>query len=589
LVLPETTLNPEAPPAATLELLWQDDATAFAVLRDGGGELSSPPLGSGIPSVADVARAGHGIACRRLSLTDLLDLDTGALDLGDTTRVVLAIVDRARRSVAEGLVHPHLEPSDGRWHALWGATLDEVVTDELDGIAAAAPSVCADPFDGDPDGFVHDLYACAVDELARRAIRAASVRPSAGIRAPGAAERLVAGLLAGDPALPSHAGYAALERRLSAWVDGGLAHRSRAPWNVGLRLSEGERGSVAVALWLEAADDPTLALPASLLRDGEEGVFAFLREGDPRGAVERRLASIDPVLESAGLPRLAADDPEAVLDDHQVRSLLRDAMPRLEELGVPVLLPREWVSSPSRLRVNLVATAPGRSSGLLSRDALARFDWRIAIGDVELTEEGLTELAAAKEPLVRLRGRWHALRAAEVERALRFLDTRGSNASVVDLARALSGVETDEAGLELGRVTLDDALAELVDGDERRYQPRPTPAGMRHDLFPFQERGHGWLRLLGDLGAGGILADEMGLGKTVQAIAMLVSEREEGLAAGPTLVVAPMSVTRQWARELDRFAPDLAVHVHHGPDRLSGPLLVSRAETRRGPESRSGP
>ena len=578
MVLSETTPIPDSLPASTLELLWQDDATAFAVLRDAGGELSSPPLETGIPSVADVARAGHGIAGRRLSLIDVLDLDTGELDLGDTARVVLAVVDRARRSVAEGLVHPHLEPSDGRWHALWGATLDEVVTDELDRIAAAVPAMCAEPFEGDRDGFVHDLYACAVDELARRAIRGAGVRPSAGVREPGAAERLLSGLLSDEPTLPAHGGYAALERRLSAWVDGGLAHRSRAPWNVGLRLSEGEGGSVAVALWLEAADDPTLALPASLLHDGGEGVFAFLREGDPRGAVTRRLAAIDPVFERAGLPRLAADEPEAVLDDDQVRSLLREAMPRLEELGVPVLLPREWVSSQSRVRVNLVATAPGRSSGLLSRDVLARFDWRIAIGDVELTEEELTELAAAKEPLVRLRGRWHALRATEVERALRFLDTRGRDASVIDLARALAGVETDEAGLELGRVTLDDALAELVDGDERRYQPRPTPAGMRHDLFPFQERGHGWLRLLGDLGAGGILADDMGLGKTVQAIAMLVSEREDGVASGPTLVVAPMSVIRQWARELERFAPDLAVHVHHGPDRLTGPALVVRAE-----------
>ena len=578
MVLSETTTIPETLPAAALELLWQDDATAFAVLRDAAGDLSSPPLETGIASVADIARAGHGVACRRLSLTEVLDLDTGELDLGDTTRAVLAVVDRARRSVAEGLVHPHLEPSDGRWHALWGATLDEVVADELDGIAAAAPAVCADPFDGDADGFVHDLYACAVDELARRAIRGRDLRPPAGVREPGAAERLLAGLLSDEPALPSHSGYAALERRLSAWVDGGLAHRSRAPWNVGLRLSEGERGRVGVALWLEAADDPTLALPATLLRDGDEGVFEFLRQGDPRGAVARRVASIRPVLDEAGLPRLDADDPEAVLDDDQVRSLLRDAMPGLEELGVPVLLPREWVSSPSRVRVNLVATAPGRSSGLLSHDALARFDWKIAIGDVELTEEELTELAAAKEPLVRLRGRWHALRAGEVERALHFLDTRARNASVIDLARALSGVETDEAGLELGRVTLDDALAELVDGDPRRFEPRPTPTGMRHELFPFQERGHGWLRLLGDLGAGGILADEMGLGKTVQAIATLVSEREDGVATGPALVVAPMSVTRQWARELERFAPGLAVHVHHGPDRLAGPALLARAE-----------
>jgi hypothetical protein len=550
----------------------------LAVLRGATGELTPAPLEAGKAGVADVAPAGHGIAGRRLSLSDLLVLDTGRLELGGTARAVLAVVDRARRAVAEGLVHPHLEPSDGRWHALWGATLDEVVSEELARIAAAAPAVCADPFGEDVDAFVHDLYACAVDELARRAIRTAAVRPSAsGLRDTGAADRVLAGLLSDEPELPSHAGYAALERRLSAWVDGGLAHRSRAPWNVGLRLSE-RNGDVVAALWLEAADDPTLALPASLLRDGHEDVFAFLREGDPRAAVERRVATIGPILTRAGLPPLDAEVPEAPLDDDQVRGLLREAMPRLEELDVPVLLPREWVSTPSRVRVNLVATSPGRSSGLLSQDALAQFDWRVAIGEVELTEEELSALAAAKEPLVRLRGRWHALRATDVERALRFLDSRGRDASVVDLARALSGLETDEAGLELGRVTLDDTLAELVEGGERRYRPLPTPPGMRHDLFPFQERGHGWLRLLGDLGAGGILADDMGLGKTVQAIATLVSEREDGLASGPTLVVAPMSVTRQWARELERFAPDLAVHVHHGPDRLSGAAFADRAE-----------
>ena len=76
-------------------------------------------------------------------------------------------------------------------------------------------------------------------------------------------------------------------------------------------------------------------------------------------------------------------------------------------------------------------------------------------------------------------------------------------------------------------MSLDRSLTDLLDGADARFQPLPTPDGMTHDLFPFQERGHGWLRLLGDLGIGAILADDMGLGKTVQAIAMLVSEREE--------------------------------------------------------------
>jgi superfamily II DNA or RNA helicase len=579
LVLSETVVHPEAPAAPTLELLWQEDATAFAVERDADGTLAPAPLEVGLPAVADVAHAAKASPGRRLSLSELLDLDTAGVHLGGTAEVVLAILSRARRSVAEGLVHPHLEPSDGRWHALWGATLDEVVAEELWEIADAAPAAAAEPFDGDADAFVHDLYACAVDELARRALRARGLRPAPTPRAAGAPEHVLAGLLAGaDSSLPAHGGYAALERRLGAWVDAGLAHRSRAPWNVGLRLSErdGEGGAVTAELWLEAADDPTVALPASLLAAGDDGVFAFLRDGDPRGVIRRRLATIGPVLADAGLPELDDTTTEVPLDDDQVRGLLRDAMPRLEELGVPVLLPREWMARQSHVRVNLVATS-ARASGALSREALARFDWRIAIGDVELTEEELAGLAAAQEPLVRLRGRWHAVRASEVERALRFLERRRGDASVIDLARALSGVETDDAGVELGTVTLDESLAALVEDDERRYRPRPTPAGMRHALFPFQERGHGWLRLLGDLGAGGILADDMGLGKTVQAIATLLSEREDGLDPGPTLVVSPMSVVRQWTRELERFAPGLAVHLHHGPDRLTGEAFVERA------------
>ncbi len=40
-----------------------------------------------------------------------------------------------------------------------------------------------------------------------------------------------------------------------------------------------------------------------------------------------------------------------------------------------------------------------------------------------------------------------------------------------------------------------------------------------------------------------------------------------------------MSVVRQWMRELARFAPDLLVHLHHGPDRLVGDGLIELAST----------
>lgn len=77
---------------------------------------------------------------------------------------------------------------------------------------------------------------------------------------------------------------------------------------------------------------------------------------------------------------------------------------------------------------------------------------------------------------------------------------------------------------------------------------------------------------LDQLGLGGILADDMGLGKTMQVLALLCREREEarvsGARIGPTLLVCPMSVVGSWQREAATFAPHLAVHVHHGGDRI---------------------
>jgi hypothetical protein len=597
---PEHT-SPETTPAQpSLELLWQDDATAYAFIRSADGTLSSGHLHIGMPAVADLTHLGHGTTARRVALRELIELSDepglpAGVELGGSTQATFAVIRVARASVGEGLVHPQLQYGGGSWLAFWGATLDETVQDELAQIAAALPAVCADAFDGDRSAAVQDLYACAVDQIARDHLRETGVRlggSAQGLRA-SALALFLEGLTAREPELPSHSGFAALERRLAAWVDEGLERRSTAPWLLGLRLDErptagagtddeGAEQALTLELWLQAADDPTLSLPASLLWEGGDGVFSFLRSSDPRRALTRQMTVIEPLLAEGGIVFDLPQHTEAQLPPDAVRFFLREAMPQLEERGVPVLLPADWLSSASRLRVNLTATSGrgARSSGLLSTDMIASFDWQLAIGDTTLTEAQLLELAAAKEPLIRVQGRWHALRRSDVERALRFLERRRTDAGVVDLVRAVSGLETEEAGLELGQVTLDQSLTELLSGgDTRRFHPLATPAGMSLPLFPFQERGHGWLRMLGDLGVGAILADDMGLGKTVQAIATFVSERAQpgGEALGPTLVVCPMSVIRQWVKEIARFAPSLRVHLHHGGERLTGLELAAAA------------
>jgi hypothetical protein len=569
----------------TLEVVWQEDATALVFARQGDGTLSAGDLRLGLSAIADVALAGRGISARRLEPAELIalaDAPRNGLEPGASARALFAVVRLAQRSVSEGLVHPSLDHDGGWWHAFWGATLDEGVQSALDAIAASLPPVGAGAFDGDRREAVHDLYPVLVDQIARDRLRADRVRLAparTGRRT--ALDLFLEALTAPDAALPRHSGLVSLDRRLSEWVDAGLAHRTRTTWTLGLHLDERDEGRLVLELWLQAADDPTLGLPASLLWARDDDVFAFLRAGDPRADLNAQLAALEPLLTELGIGFVPGEPAELELDDEQARAFLQVGMPRLDEREIPVLLPSSWLRTPAHVRVNLSATsAPRRAaSGFLSPGELARFDWRVAVGDTELTERELSELAAAKEPFVRVGGRWHALRRSDVEKALRFLDRRRAGSGIVELVRAVSGLETDAAGLELGEVYLDEPLSALLDGDDRRFRSLPTPTAMTHPLFPFQERGHGWLRLLGDLGVGAILADDMGLGKTVQAIAMLASEREEpgGSELGPTLVVCPMSVVRQWGAEIHRFAPGLHVHLHHGPGRLGAEELAHAA------------
>jgi hypothetical protein len=553
-----------------LEIIWQQDATASVFTRGTDGERT---------------------AVRTIDVQELIALaDSPPAEpaLGDTARALFAVVELARSAVAEGLVHPDLHYGDGSWFAFWGATLDERVQDTLAAIAAALPEVSAGAFLGSREATVRDLYPVAVDQIARDRLAADGVRLAVPthLGRPSALELFLDGLVAADPLLPANSSYPSLHRRMSHWVDDGLGRIVAAPWKLGLHLDErvGEGGppTLVLELWLQADDDPTLGLPASLVWSGADDVFSFLRASDPQHDLIRQLADVEPLLAELGIEFDALEPTEVELAHDAVRAFLREGMPRLEERGVSVLLPAAWLESRSRLQVNLTATSQRHlSSGLLSPAALATFDWRLAVGDVELTEVELAELSGEKEPFVEIGGRWHALRRTEVERALRFLEQRRAGTGIVDLVRAVSGVETDEAGLELGAVTLDASLSELLQGSDRQFKSLPTPASMPIALFPFQERGHGWLRMLGDLGIGAILADDMGLGKTVQAIAMLLSEREEAGpdALGPTLVVCPMSIVKQWGAEIERFGPSLRVHLHHGSDRLTGALLAAVAGT----------
>ena len=97
-------------------------------------------------------------------------------------------------------------------------------------------------------------------------------------------------------------------------------------------------------------------------------------------------------------------------------------------------------------------------------------------------------------------------------------------------------------------------------------QPRGEPDGFTGQLRDYQRDGLGWLHFLQEFGWGGCLADDMGLGKTVQLLAFLADMKRQQDRA-PALVIAPKSLMFNWAREAQRFTPDLRVLTYTGLER----------------------
>jgi superfamily II DNA or RNA helicase len=112
----------------------------------------------------------------------------------------------------------------------------------------------------------------------------------------------------------------------------------------------------------------------------------------------------------------------------------------------------------------------------------------------------------------------------------------------------------NEIADDLEDLEFDDAWTESLERIKSADKIRPrVPKSFRAELRDYQKEGFKWMMRLAEWGVGGCLADDMGLGKTVQALAVLSARSGKG----PSLVIAPASVTRNWRRETERFAPGL--------------------------------
>lgn len=285
------------------------------------------------------------------------------------------------------------------------------------------------------------------------------------------------------------------------------------------------------------------------------------------------------------------------LDTRQVYQFMRELRPILLEAGFFVGVPLWWGEPNSRISARLLVDSPdappsGRPDGSggsqstlgMGLQAIVGYRWQVALGAQNVSIEMLEKLARSGSPLVRVGGSWVDLRPEDIASALKFFKEHpGGNMTLVEALRMAHGIDGPPEALPVSGVEATGWVKQLLASDQsdQPFQMAGPPENFRGTLRPYQLSGLSWLAFLDKLGLGACLADDMGLGKTIQLIALMQHERSvAGTAAiglGPSLLVAPMSVLGNWKRELNRFAPELKVHIHHGLDRPAGERFTAIA------------
>lgn len=331
----------------------------------------------------------------------------------------------------------------------------------------------------------------------------------------------------------------------------------------------------AVEFGLQATDEPSLVVSAERVWRSRGGLAALARHlPAPQetlltelGRALRLYPGLEPALRTARPSRLE-------LDASGAYEFLQAGAPTLAAAGFGVLLPAWWGRPGARLGVRARASTPsqpgaGNGRPAFGQDALVDFRWEVALGDQTLTESELAALAELQEPLVRLRGQWVELDSQRLRNGLALVRETGEGK--LTLAQLLQVAGSDDGGpgeLPVVGVQADGWLGDLLSGAAAaRVEPVEVPSSFVGTLRPYQERGLAWLTFVQRVGLGAVLADDMGLGKTVQLLALFATDLD---AAGPTLLICPMSLVGNWQREANRFTPGLRVHVHHGAERPRG-------------------
>lgn len=395
-------------------------------------------------------------------------------------------------------------------------------------------------------------------------------------------------------AIGTASGEAVLRRKSTDEEDWFIAiglRKDLLPFRIALQLVEPVESSVwRLRPALQDRDGgPWLPIRPAILEDGWES-----DSEDERAIPEEWLPLLSGKLAkeqlkwTTALPELKDPSDESKLrdklSDNEAWSFLEHASVKLLEAGCPVLLPGWWETVRTRklrLKAKMKSSVGSAAQPMFGLDQIVQFDWKLALGDVNLSEAEFLHLAEQNRRLFHIGGEWVHLDPQDVTQIKQWLKRMGkrkglSFRDVLEM-HLRGGIPLDDSGeldseLE-AEVELNEHLTSWLTQLQQISQipPAEIPPSFLGELRPYQHEGVSWLLFLRRFGLGGVLADDMGLGKTIQFMAYLAYIKEyKQQKNGPSLLICPTSVIGNWEKELERFAPSLRVMLHYGNKRDKG-------------------
>lgn len=488
---------------------------------------------------------------------------------------------------AQKLVPALVTGNEARWLPVLDSPKD---AQRMALLTAAMPPVCrAETPDISPKNLLNSFLNTFCDALARTWGKPAVPKLARGDETP--AYRWLDALFSNNPAiklLPNQ--MRGLASSHHVWMRN-LHVAGDAAFRIAFRLESPllQNEPWQLHYLIQAKDDPSLLLPAEEVWKKTKGVLTHLghRFEQPQ---EKLLAGLGyaarlfpPVAKS-----LKSKCPtELVVDSSGAYTFLREAAPLLEGAGFGILVPPWWNKKGARLgvKIKMKSKSDNVAPGKMSMDNLVNYQWKLSLGETELSEAEFKTLAKLKSPLVQIRGQWVTLDSEEIEAAIKFWDKQKleGEMSLLEAMRLGLGGETSVGGLPIDAVDSVGWLEEWLErfSKSEKLEELPQPEGLVAQLRPYQKYGYSWLVFLRRWGLGACLADDMGLGKTIQTISLLVHEKElTGKLPTPALLIAPTSVVTNWEREIGKFAPGLQTYVHRGAGRLRGKAFRDAIEGR---------